>query len=61
MRITWMWAALGVAVGGVALLLLQKKSDRQLLSFLPETEEERNFGAFPPEIPRYEFDGIDFV
>ena len=56
-----MLTAVGVVVGGVALLLLQKRFQQHLLSFMPESEDEKNFGAFPPEIPLCEFDGIDFV
>ncbi|MBI4429268.1 MAG: hypothetical protein HY562_09130 [Ignavibacteriales bacterium] len=61
MKVNWMWAVAGFVVAGAAAFLLEKKLKQQLLAFLPETEEQKNFGAFPPEIPAYEFEGIDFV
>mgnify|MGYP001605114645 CR=1 FL=1 len=61
MRFTWTLTAISVVVGGAALVFLLGKFRRQVLSFLPDSEDEKNFGAFPPEIPHYEFDGIDFV
>jgi len=61
MRTSWIWAAVGFVAAGVAFLLYQKKVHRQPLCFRTEPDEEKNFGEFPPDIPAYEFDGIDFV
>lgn len=61
MKFKWMLAAVSVVFGGAALLFLQRKFKRGVLHFMPDTDDGKNFGAFPPEIPHYEFEGIDFV
>ena len=61
MRFTRALASISAIFAGTAFLLLFGKFRRQELSFLPDSEDEKNFGAFPPEIPHYEFDEIDFA
>lgn len=58
------WLVLGaiaVAVAGGVILMRHLRSGRTLYpAFVQAFGEQKNFGAFPPEIPEYEFEESDF-
>ena len=48
-------------IGGAAVLFVSKPPEMERLRFLPAADEQKNFGAFHPEIPDHEFNEIGFV
>jgi hypothetical protein len=49
-----------LAVGAVLLLRHNKLERPSMFRFVDNGSREKNFDAFPPEIPEYEFDEADF-
>lgn len=62
MRTMWWRLALAVgAVGGILLYQHFKPSKNGMLKRGGEWPKEKNFGAFPPDVPDGIFDGVHFV
>lgn len=58
----WMMGLIAVAVGGAVLLLRRsRKGENGVFHFVENEEALKNFGAFPPDIPETEFDGVNFL
>lgn len=52
----------GALVASAVILFRAHKSlQKALIHFEQEPEEPKNFGAFPPDIPKNEFEAVDFV
>ena len=49
-----------LAAGAVLLLKHSKVERASTFRFVDNGSREKNFDAFPPEIPEYEFDEADF-
>ncbi len=62
MRLRW-WTVglLAAAVGGTLLLWRRIRPTSERFQFVEEEEQLKNFGAFPPDIPETEFDGVNFL
>ncbi|MFH0990819.1 MAG: hypothetical protein V1799_12465 [bacterium] len=58
----WILGTMAVAVGG-SLLLLHKirKINGESFHFVDDESALKNFGAFPPDLPETEFDGVNFL
>jgi hypothetical protein len=61
MKLRWWLVGTGALVGGSVLILGWWLKRNGLLHFVDSDEGEKNFGAFPPEIPESEFEGFDFL
>ena len=58
----WIMGLVAVAVGGSLLLLKRaRKNEDGVFHFVEDEEALKNFGAFPPDIPETEFDGVNFL
>ncbi len=57
----WMVGSLALVVGGILLVGRVLSVRERALHFVDGDGEEKNFGAFPPDIPETEFDGADFL
>lgn len=58
------WWALGLvaaAVGGSLLLWRRFGPGEERFRFVEDDDQSKNFGAFPPEIPESEFEGVNFM
>ena len=52
----------GVLVASAVILFRAHKNLRKaVIHFVQEPEELKNFGFFPPEIPKSEFESVDLV
>ena len=60
MKLRWWLIALAAATAGVVFLLHRTPVRNRMLHFVDEETGQKNFDAFPPEIPGAEFEGIDF-
>lgn len=49
-----------ITVGLLGTLMLLRNADRkkEMLQFVEEDPARKNFGAFPPEIPEDQFEGL---
>jgi hypothetical protein len=51
-----------IAVGGTLLLLHRVRGNSgRAFHFVEDENGLKNFGAFPPEVPEDEFDGVNFI
>ena len=51
-----------IAVGGTLLCLRRfRGDDLDAFHFVDDESALKNFGAFPPEVPEDEFDGVNFI
>jgi hypothetical protein len=50
-----------IAVGGTWLYLRRFRGDDGVFHFVDDESALKNFGAFPPEVPEDEFDGVNFI
>ncbi|MGA3244851.1 MAG: hypothetical protein ABSE41_09555 [Bacteroidota bacterium] len=51
-----------IAVGGTLLYLRRfRGGDLDAFHFVDDESALKNFGAFPPEVPEDEFDGVNFI
>ncbi len=51
-----------IAVGGTLLYLRRFQGDELgAFHFVDDESALKNFGAFPPEVPEDEFDGVNFI
>jgi len=52
----------GVLVASAVILFRAHRSFRDaVIHFVQEPDEVKNFGFFPPDIPKNEFESVDFV
>ena len=52
----------GVLVASAMILFSVQKSLRKaVIHFVQAPDEVKNFGFFPPDIPKNEFESVDFV
>jgi hypothetical protein len=57
----WVVGLVTVAVGGTWLYLHHSRGvDTRTFHFVDDESALKNFGAFPPEMPEDEFDGVNF-
>ena len=60
-RDLWALSIVALLAAGAVLLLKYNKVERSAtFRFVDDGTREKNFDAFPPEIPEYEFDEADF-
>lgn len=60
-RDLWALSIVALLAAGAVLLLKHSKVERAaMFRFVDDGTREKNFDAFPPEIPEYEFDEADF-
>lgn len=57
----WTLGLIAAAVGGSWLLWRRFGPGENPFHFVEEEDGSKNFGAFPPEIPETEFDGVNFL
>ncbi|MBI3578481.1 MAG: hypothetical protein HY276_03780 [Ignavibacteriales bacterium] len=58
----WMVGVIAVVAGGSFLLLRSFRSKNGVAyHFVDDEVALKNFGAFPPELPEDEFDGVNFL
>ncbi len=57
----WMIGSLALVVGGILFVSHALGEKGKSLHFVDGDGDEKNFGAFPPDIPETEFDGADFL
>jgi hypothetical protein len=51
-----------IAVGGTLLYIRRFRGDDfDAFHFVDDESALKNFGAFPPEVPEDEFDGVNFI
>ena len=51
-----------IAVGGTMLVLRRLQGEGEgAFHFIEDENGLKNFGAFPPEVPEDEFDGVNFM
>jgi hypothetical protein len=51
-----------IAVGGTLLYIRRfRGSELDAFHFVDDESALKNFGAFPPEVPEDEFDGVNFI
>jgi hypothetical protein len=51
-----------IAVGGTLFYLRRfRGDDLDAFHFVDDESALKNFGAFPPEVPEDEFDGVNFI
>ena len=51
-----------IAVGGTLLYLRRFGGNSEgVFHFVDDESALKNFGAFPPEVPEQEFDGVNFI
>jgi hypothetical protein len=64
MKAGWWIAGLiaAIAAGGALLYLRRcQRDDSGAFHFVDDETALKNFGAFPPELPDDEFDGVNFL
>jgi len=60
-RDLWALSIVALLAAGAVLLLKHNRVERaSMFRFVDDGTREKNFDAFPPEIPEYEFDEADF-
>ena len=60
-RDLWALSIVALLAAGAVLLLKHTRVERAAtFRFVDNGSREKNFDAFPPEIPEYEFDEADF-
>jgi hypothetical protein len=60
-RNLWALSIVALLAAGAVLLLKQGKVEkRSSFHFVDNGSREKNFDAFPPDIPEHEFDEADF-
>ena len=60
-RDLWALSFVALLAAGAVFLLKHTKVERSAtFRFVDNGSREKNFDAFPPEIPEYEFDEADF-
>jgi hypothetical protein len=60
-RDLWALSIVALLAAGAVLLLKHSKEERTAtFRFVDDGTRDKNFDAFPPEIPEYEFDEADF-
>jgi hypothetical protein len=58
----WVVGLVAVAVGGTWLYLRRfQGDDTRSFHFVDDESALKNFGAFPPELPEDEFEGVNFL
>jgi hypothetical protein len=60
MKVRWWFLGALAAITGGILVVKHFVDSKKLLHFV-ESENEKNFGEFPPDIPESEFEGVDFL
>ena len=59
-RDLWALSIVALLAAGAVLLLKHSKEETATFRFVDNGTRDKNFDAFPPEIPEYEFDEADF-
>ena len=57
------WIVFGAFLVTCAAIIyrIEKSHCKEAIHFFQDSEEPKNFGAFPPDIPESEFERVDFV
>jgi hypothetical protein len=61
MKLRWWILGTAAAITGAVFVVKHFVDDKTKMLHFIDSGNEKNFGAFPPEIPETEFDGADFL
>ena len=61
MNMKWIIVGAVLAASGAILFRTHKNFRKTSIRFVQEPEELKNFGVFPPDIPKDEFESVDFL